>query len=177
MADLEVWPHEKQRILKASEGTLLRITSVNGPSKLEAAMNHDQIIADETNRAAIILAGGDGTRLAPLTRRLDGVHVPKQFCALLGEVPLLDQTRRRVSLSVPPERISFVLNKEHDRFFSPLLAGVSPQNLIIQPQNRGTAPAILYSLLRPPNRRRAGLGAPDTFRPPRRRRSGADEVR
>jgi mannose-1-phosphate guanylyltransferase len=111
-------------------------------------MNLDQMIADKTNRAAIILAGGDGTRLAELTRRVDGVHVPKQFCALLGEVSLLHQTRKRVSLSVPPERVSFVLNKYHERFFSPLLADVSPQNLIIQPQNRGTAPAILYSLLR-----------------------------
>jgi mannose-1-phosphate guanylyltransferase len=111
-------------------------------------MNLDQMIADKTNRAAIILAGGDGTRLAELTRRVDGVHVPKQFCALLGEVSLLHQTRKRVSLSVPPERVSFVLNKDHERFFSPLLADVSPQNLIIQPQNRGTAPAILYSLLR-----------------------------
>ena len=111
-------------------------------------MNPDQIIPDKNNRAAIILAGGDGTRLAQLTRRADGVHVPKQFCAVLGKVPLLDQTRARVSLSVPSERVSFVLNKNHERFFSPLLAGVSPENLIIQPQNRGTAPAILYSLLR-----------------------------
>jgi mannose-1-phosphate guanylyltransferase len=88
-------------------------------------MNPDQIIPDKNNRAAIILAGGDGTRLAQLTRRVDGVHVPKQFCAVLGEIPLLNQTRRRVSLSVPSERLSFVLNKDHERFFSPLLADVS----------------------------------------------------
>jgi len=111
-------------------------------------MNPDPNNSDKNNRAAIILAGGDGTRLAPLTRRDDGVHVPKQFCAVLGEVSLLDQTRARVSLSVPSERVSFVLNKNHERFFSPLLADVSPHNLVIQPQNRGTAPAILYSLLR-----------------------------
>jgi mannose-1-phosphate guanylyltransferase len=111
-------------------------------------MDRDQIIPDKTNRAAIVLAGGEGTRLAEITRRVDGVHVPKQFCALLGEVPLLYQTRRRVSLSVPPERVLFTLNKDHERFFSPLLADVSKQNLIVQPRNRGTAPAILYSLLR-----------------------------
>jgi mannose-1-phosphate guanylyltransferase len=111
-------------------------------------MNPDQIIPDKNNRAAIILAGGDGTRLAQLTRRVDGVHVPKQFCAVLGEIPLLNQTRRRVSLSVPAERVSFVLNKDHEHFFSPLLADVSRHNLIVQSRNRGTAPAILYSLLR-----------------------------
>jgi mannose-1-phosphate guanylyltransferase len=111
-------------------------------------MSPDQIIPDKNNRAAIILAGGEGTRLAELTRRGDGVHVPKQFCAVFGEVSLLDQTRRRVSLSVPSERVSFVLNRDHERFFSPLLADVFAENLIIQPQNRGTAPAILYALLR-----------------------------
>ena len=111
-------------------------------------MNPDQVIPDQNNRFAIILAGGDGTRLAQLTRRGDGIHVPKQFCAVLGEVSLLDQTRRRVSLCVPSERVSFVLNKEHERFFSKLLADVPRNNLIIQPLNRGTAPAILYALLR-----------------------------
>ncbi|MGH7416546.1 MAG: sugar phosphate nucleotidyltransferase [Candidatus Rokuibacteriota bacterium] len=34
--------------------------------------------------AAIILAGGDGIRLRPLTRRLAGDDRPKQFCVLLG---------------------------------------------------------------------------------------------
>ncbi|MBV8452528.1 MAG: hypothetical protein JOZ29_09685 [Deltaproteobacteria bacterium] len=111
-------------------------------------MNQKLMISGISKRAAIILAGGEGTRLAELTRRTDGVHVPKQFCALIGEIPLLEQTRRRVSLSVPSERVFFVLNQDHGRFFSPLLADVSQQNLIIQPENRGTAPAILYSLLR-----------------------------
>lgn len=37
--------------------------------------------------AGIILAGGDGTRLRSLTRRLTGDDRPKQFCALLGGGP------------------------------------------------------------------------------------------
>jgi mannose-1-phosphate guanylyltransferase len=45
------------------------------------------------NRAAIILAGGEGTRLSGLTREIAGFPIPKQFCPLLGEVPLLEQTR------------------------------------------------------------------------------------
>jgi mannose-1-phosphate guanylyltransferase len=147
MPDPEVWRHEKSES-ESVEGTLVRTRVAKRPVEDLGVMNPDQIIPDKNNRAAIILAGGDGTRLATLTRRVDGVHVPKQFCAVLGEIPLLNQTRRRVSLSVPAERVSFVLNKEHERFFSPLLADVSRQNLIVQPRNRGTAPAILYSLLR-----------------------------
>jgi mannose-1-phosphate guanylyltransferase len=104
-------------------------------------------IQNQTNRAAIILAGGEGTRLADLTRRA-GVHVPKQFCALVGNDPLLQKTRRRVALSVPAERVFFALSKNHEGFYSPLLADAPRQNLVVQPRSRGTAPAILYSLLR-----------------------------
>ena len=106
------------------------------------------ICSRDSNRTAIILAGGDGRRLGELTRKIAGFHLPKQFCPLVGEVPLLEQTRRRVSRSVPLERIAFVLNQEHQGFFTPLLHGVQARNLIVQPANRGTAPAILYSLLR-----------------------------
>lgn len=115
---------------------------------LEQIVGHDPFNLEKSNRAAIILAGGEGTRLAELTRRFDGVHVPKQFCALLGANTLLEETRRRVHLLVASERISYVLNKDHERFFSPLLADVPGRNLIVQSKNRGTAPAILYSLLR-----------------------------
>jgi len=102
----------------------------------------------EYNRAAIILAGGEGTRLSDLTRKMAGFPVPKQFCALLGETPLLEETRRRVARSVPPDHTVFALNHDHEGFFAPLLAGVPARNLVVQPGNRGTAPAILYSLLR-----------------------------
>jgi len=108
----------------------------------------NQTLSDINERAAIILAGGEGIRLCEQTRNAAGVHVPKQFCPLLGDLPLLEQTRRRVSLSVPHDRVAIVLTREHERFFAPLLTDVSSQNLVIQPCNRGTAPAILYALLR-----------------------------
>jgi mannose-1-phosphate guanylyltransferase len=62
-------------------------------------------------RAAIILAGGDGKRLGGLARKIAGFELSKQFCAVLGEMPLLEQTRRRISQCIHPELISFVLAK------------------------------------------------------------------
>jgi mannose-1-phosphate guanylyltransferase len=98
--------------------------------------------------AGIILAGGDGTRLTALTRRLAGDDRPKQFCRLIGDATLLDQTRRRARLLIGPERVLTVVTRHHERFYLPALAGADPRSVVAQPSNRGTAPAILYALLR-----------------------------
>jgi mannose-1-phosphate guanylyltransferase len=98
--------------------------------------------------AAVILAGGEGVRLSSFTRELYGHHLPKQFCPLFGGKTLLEETMRRVSLFVPPSQTITVLNRAHKRFFSPLLNATDYRNLLIQPENRGTAPAILCALLR-----------------------------
>jgi mannose-1-phosphate guanylyltransferase len=97
--------------------------------------------------AGIILAGGNGTRLSSIARAITGHNVPKQFCPLIGEETLLEQTRRRVALLIPSHQIMTVLMHEHESFYKRLLE-LSEPNLVIQPNNRGTAPAILYSLLR-----------------------------
>jgi mannose-1-phosphate guanylyltransferase len=52
------------------------------------------------NRWAVILAGGDGTRLRSLTRSITGDERPKQFVPVIGGKTLLDQTRRRVATAV-----------------------------------------------------------------------------
>jgi mannose-1-phosphate guanylyltransferase len=111
--------------------------------------------SDRQRGWALILAGGDGTRLRPLTRRIAGDERPKQFCPLVGSETLLDRTRRRTALLVPPHRTLLVLTESHERFYASLLADVAPGCLVVQPANRSTAPAILYGLLR------LALQAPD----------------
>lgn len=96
---------------------------------------------------AVILAGGDGVRLRALTRDIAGDDRPKQFCPLVGEDTLLTQTRRRAALVVPAHRTLVVVNRAHERFYTPLLADLRTPALVAQPENRGTAPAILYALL------------------------------
>jgi mannose-1-phosphate guanylyltransferase len=46
-------------------------------------------------RWAIVLAGGEGTRLQGLTRKIDGDARPKQFSRIFGERSLLSHTRER----------------------------------------------------------------------------------
>ena len=99
-------------------------------------------------RWGVILAGGDGMRLRPLTRLIAGDDRPKQFCPMLGRETLLGQTIRRVGPTIPPARTLLVLTRTHERYYSPLLPNLGAVPLVVQPENRGTAPAILYALLR-----------------------------
>jgi mannose-1-phosphate guanylyltransferase len=109
---------------------------------------YSQKASFKDNEWAVVLAGGDGTRLRPLTRRIAGDERPKQFCPILGGETLLEQTSRRIALAIAPERTLSVLNRAHEPFYSSLLSDLPPANLVVQPANRGTTPAILYGLLR-----------------------------
>lgn len=97
---------------------------------------------------AIVLAGGDGLRLRPTTERLAGDARPKQFCALLGDEPLVVQTLRRASLSVPPEHQITVVTQSHAPYWMPLQDQLESVQFLAQPENRGTAAALLLGFLR-----------------------------
>lgn len=97
-------------------------------------------------RWCVILAGGDGTRLRDLTRLITGDDRPKQFCPLICNQTLLEQTLWRAMRSIPREQILFLLTGNHRAFYMQE-QGVCPSQRIVQPMNKGTAPPILYSLL------------------------------
>src|SRR5215216_4892298 len=96
---------------------------------------------------ALILAGGDGTRLRPLTAQITGDDRPKQYCALLDGETLLERTRRRADLVTRFDHQAVIVSRAHERFFQPLAAELPPGRLVIQPENRGTAPGIIYPML------------------------------
>ena len=100
------------------------------------------------DRWAMILAGGDGTRLQSMTRSITGDNRPKQFVPVIGGSTLLNQTRRRVALSIEPSRTMIVVTQKHRRFYESLAGEIPASLLLEQPTNKGTAPAILYALLR-----------------------------
>ncbi len=100
------------------------------------------------SRAAIILAGGDGMRLRPLTRFISGKDIPKQFCILDGKRTLLEETRERVRRNIAIENTLVVVNREHEPFYESLLDDLPASNLVVQPSNRGTAVGIMYGLAR-----------------------------
>ncbi len=101
-----------------------------------------------SERQAVILAGGEGSRLKSLTRAIAGDERPKQFCPILNDRTPLDETRNRVALRIKPENTFFSLTQKHQSFYEHALWNVPETNRIVQPENKGTAPAILYSVMR-----------------------------
>ena len=97
---------------------------------------------------AVVLAGGDGTRLQPLTQLLSGDARPKQFCRLLARQTLLGATRSRLFHLVAPERTLYVVNAQHRPYYREELSDTSSSQVVEQPANRGTGAAVIYALSR-----------------------------
>jgi len=107
---------------------------------------HGRPCAAQGKRWGVLLAGGDGTRLQRLTRLICGDDRPKQFCPLIGNETLLEQTRQRAERSILPEQILVPVTRSHRAFYLQE-AGIRPSQRIVQPANKGTGLPILYSLL------------------------------
>ncbi len=95
---------------------------------------------------AVILAGGEGTRLASLTSALYGQPMPKQFAALDGARSMLQETVARVEQIVPRDRIVVVVGPKHTALARAQLEAFDGVTLLIQPASLGTAVAILYGV-------------------------------
>ncbi|MBN2491822.1 MAG: NTP transferase domain-containing protein [Planctomycetes bacterium] len=92
----------------------------------------------------VILAGGSGRRLQPLTRALVGRPLPKQFCSFGRDRSLLQETVRRARPLASPERTVVVVNTP----YLELARDQIPElRLVEQPLDRGTAPGVLLPLL------------------------------
>jgi len=96
----------------------------------------------------IILAAGEGSRVRGLTKNADGVCVPKQFSVVDGHQTMLHSTIRRATRLVPNDRVVVVVAKEHSRWWCEDLASLPPDNVVIQPRNRGTAIGLLLPVLK-----------------------------
>ena len=86
---------------------------------------------------AVIMAGGSGTRLWPLSRR----GTPKQLLALTGETSLLQQTVARLDPLLRPHDIFVITSQAHVRATQDQLPQLPPENVLGEPLARSTAVA------------------------------------
>ena len=89
----------------------------------------------------VIMAGGNGTRLWPLSREAN----PKQ-CLALPDETLLEQAVGRAALLVDRDHILISTTKQHERKISELV-GNKVDGIIVEPGSRNTGPAILFACM------------------------------
>jgi len=95
---------------------------------------------------SVILCGGSGTRLWPLSRK----NYPKQFLNLYSDKSLLQETFLRMRRIMPVENIHFITGKDH--FFNVLnqikevYPKIQEKNIIIEPESKNTLPAVAYAV-------------------------------
>ena len=99
-----------------------------------------------SNVYAILLAGGTGTRLWPVSRQL----YPKQLVKFIGDDSLVQSTIKRLSPVLDPENVRIVCGEQHFHETARHMQGIGLQadgKIICEPSGRNTAPAILLAVL------------------------------
>jgi mannose-1-phosphate guanylyltransferase len=87
---------------------------------------------------AVIMAGGGGTRLWPISRKKH----PKHLLPLLGEVTLFQNTLDRLEGFVQPEQVYIVTTAEQEQELKCQAPQIPVNNFLIEPMPRGTASAV-----------------------------------
>jgi mannose-1-phosphate guanylyltransferase len=95
---------------------------------------------------AIVLAGGEGSRLAETTERMYGSRLPKQFLSFGQSRTFLQITIDRLSAIVPEERTVVVVAGCHAAVARQQLSALTRIEIVEQPRNAGTGPGVLLPL-------------------------------
>jgi mannose-1-phosphate guanylyltransferase len=96
---------------------------------------------------AVVLAGGDGERVSTMTRDAGGRMVPKQFWGAGGGPPMVRWALARARRIAPAPHVLVAVKEQHREFWEGALADVPRHNILVQPENRGTAAGVLRALV------------------------------
>lgn len=94
-------------------------------------------------RHAVIMAGGVGTRLWPMSRK----SAPKQFQKLVGDRTLIQQTYDRIRTLLPAENIWVMTGTDYKEMTLEQLPEINPTHVLTEPAARNTAAATALATL------------------------------
>ena len=117
--------------------------SATGHESQRSSVQDSSSLASRTGALwGIVLAGGEGIRLRPLTRVICGDERPKQYVTLTGSRSLLRRTLDRAALRIPAQRTVVVSVESHAAYLAATIPGQGA-TILLQPANRGTAAGVL----------------------------------
>jgi mannose-1-phosphate guanylyltransferase len=96
---------------------------------------------------AVVLAGGEGSRLKSLTTTATGETIPKQYCSLRRRECLLEIALQRAASFAQQDRICTIVAASHWKWWRLPLQDMNASQVIVQPANKGTAIGTALSLL------------------------------
>jgi len=96
------------------------------------------VIRTDDHRYAVIVAGGSGTRLWPLSRE----ELPKQMQKFVSDKTLIEETVDRIAAVIPYENIFISTTKNYGDKIAKLLPAIRADNIIVEPDRRGTTAAF-----------------------------------
>ena len=129
--------------LAASVPHVAPVPPVDGLASGEAEPGHPSPLGRSSSELwAVILAGGCGARLRPLTRLICGDDRPKQYVTVTGSRSLLEQTLDRAALRIPAERTVVVSVEAQAGYVAATMPGHGA-SVLLQPTDRGTASGVL----------------------------------
>jgi mannose-1-phosphate guanylyltransferase len=97
---------------------------------------------------AVVLAGGEGSRLRALTTTREGQTIPKQYCSLRRPSCLLQDALERARTAAMSSHVCAVVAAQHRRWWTAALSGLPQANVFVQPEDKGTAYGMLLALLK-----------------------------
>lgn len=126
-------------------------TASNGFGRIDKPGEEEMTASAGSSRTrrsywVVVLAGGEGERMAQFVEHWLGVRRPKQYCSFVGKRTMLEHTLDRIGQIVPRERILTVIGAGHGRFLSLRNQPERYGLLIEQPERRGTAAGVFLPL-------------------------------
>ena len=97
------------------------------------------------NYYAVLMAGGVGSRFWPVSTTQN----PKQFHDMLGTGDtLIQRTFKRLNKFIPRENILILTNERYNDLVLEQLPEIGPEQVVLEPAMRNTAPCILYAAMK-----------------------------